>query len=151
MQNTCLLYTSTARDTQEAIREAQHFVSVISGTSPDCRLCMDIEDISGLSISTVNDIAFAFLQEVERLSGKEVVIYANASTARNILSPDLAEQYPIWVANYGVNEPEDNGKWDSWVGFQYTSTGSIAGINGKMCIRDRIITVLIQDMQKNYY
>ena len=130
--NTGFYHYLTARDTQEAIREAQHFVSVISGTSPDCRLCMDIEDISGLSITTVNDIAFAFLQEVERLSGKEVVIYASASTARNILSPDLAEQYPIWVANYGVSEPEDNGKWDSWVGFQYTSTGSIAGINGNV-------------------
>ena len=122
----------TARNTQEAIREAQHFISVISGTSPDCRLCMDIEDISGLSISTVNDIAFAFLQEVERLSGKEVVIYASASTARNILSPDLAEKYPIWVANYGVREPENNGKWDSWIGFQYSSTGSIPGINGNV-------------------
>ena len=34
------------------------------------------------------------------------------------------------VANYGVGEPGSNGKWNTWVGWQYTSTGNVYGISG---------------------
>ena len=32
-----------ARSEEQAIKEAQHFVNVIQGTNPDCRLAMDFE------------------------------------------------------------------------------------------------------------
>lgn len=118
----------TARTTSEAQAQAEFFVSVIKGTSPDCKLAMDFESFGDLSISEINEISEVFLSEVERLSGKDVVIYSNAFNATNTFSPELASQYPIWVADYFVSEPA-NGNWDTWIGFQYTDRGRISGIS----------------------
>jgi len=119
----------TADDESEAIAQARFFASVVNGLDADCRLAMDFEVFDGLSIEQINNISFAFLSEVERLTGKEVVIYSDAFNARNTFSSSLASEYPVWVAEYGVSEPED-GNWATWVGFQYTNRGRIPGISG---------------------
>ena len=121
----------TARNTSEARTQAEFFVSVVKSTSPDCRLAMDFENFGDLSISEINEISEVFLSEVERLSGKEVVIYSDAFNAANTFSTELAAQYPVWVADYFVSEPGD-GNWDTWVGFQYTDRGRISGVSGNV-------------------
>lgn len=121
----------TAKSTSEALEQAEFFVSVVKGTSPDCRLAMDFESFGDLSISEINDISEVFLSEVERLSGKDVVIYSDAFNAANTFSKALSSQYPVWVADYFISEPGD-GNWDTWVGFQYTDRGRILGISGNV-------------------
>lgn len=59
-----------------------------------------------------------------------MVIYSDTYNARNVFSYELASQYPLWVAEYGVEIPQDNGKWNNWIGFQYTDDGRINGIEG---------------------
>ena len=118
----------TARNVEEAIAQAHFFASVVNGLDSDCRLAMDFEVFDGLSIQEINDISFAFLNEIERLTGKEAVVYSDAFNARNTFSRELASSFPIWVAEYGLNEPED-GNWSSWIGFQYTNRGRIVGIS----------------------
>ena len=118
----------TARNLKESTAQARFFSSVVNGLDSDCRLAMDFEVFDGLSNEEINDISFAFLSEVERLTGKEVVIYSDAFNARNTFSRELASSFPIWVAEYGSTEPED-GNWSSWIGFQYTNRGRIAGIS----------------------
>lgn len=120
----------TARSENDARREAQHFAAVISGLSPDCRLAMDFESFGDLSRSQINDISKAFLEELERLTKKELVIYSDASNARDIFSKELAEKYPLWIAEYDVQRPENNENWSQWVGWQYTSKGRVDGISG---------------------
>ena len=122
----------TATTVEEAEREAEFFVSNIKGLEPDCRLAMDFEVFDGLGVDEINDISREFLETVEKLSGKECVIYSDASNARTIFSKELADKYPIWVADYFVEEPADNGKWETWVGFQYTDRGQINGIDGNV-------------------
>lgn len=119
----------TARTVEQARQQAEFFVSVISGKEPDARLAMDFESFGNLSTTQINEISKVFLERVKELSGKEVVIYSNAYSARAIFSEELAV-YPIWVANYYVSEPADNGKWQTWAGFQYTDKGIIDGISG---------------------
>lgn len=119
-----------ARNMEEAEQEATFFASVISGTEADCRLAMDFESFGDLSVEQINEISFAFLRKVEELTGKEMVVYSNTNDAINIFSQELANNYPIWVAEYGVREPINNGKWSTWVGFQYTDRGLVSGING---------------------
>ena len=122
----------TARSEQEAREQAEFFVSVIGNTKPDCRLAMDFEVFRDLGLDEINNIASTFLETVQNLSGKEMVIYSDAYNAKTVFSEELSEKYPIWVANYGVVEPENNGKWDSWVGFQYSDVGRINGIRGNV-------------------
>ena len=119
----------TARTVEEARVEAAFFVSVLEDKALDCRLAMDFESFGNLSVAQINEIGLAFLQTVESLSGKEVVVYSDTSNAINIWNESIAN-YPLWVAEYGVSEPQDNGNWSSWVGFQYSDAGSISGIGG---------------------
>lgn len=117
----------TAKSTAEAVREAQFFISVVSGKTHDCRLAMDFEQFEGLDAAEINNISKSFLEELQRLSGKTPVIYTNTYTAQNILDASL-NSYPLWIAEYGVSEPGNNGKWDVWSGWQYSSTGRVGGI-----------------------
>lgn len=119
----------TARSNSEAVEQANFFVSTISGMIPDCRLAMDFESFGSLSTEEINEIGLTFMQTVESLSGKKMVIYSDTSNASNIFGGGLTN-YPLWVAQYEVEEPTPNGNWDSWVGWQYTDAGEISGING---------------------
>ena len=117
----------TAKNQSEAIEQAEFFVSVIKELEIDCRLAMDFESFGDLGTYEINLISQTFLEEVERLSGKEVIIYSDAYNAAYTFSSRLAEKYPIWVADYYVQEP-GNGKWQIWDGFQYTDEGRVSGI-----------------------
>lgn len=124
-----LYHFLTARSTLEAEQQAEYFTSVISGTSPDCKLAMDFESFGDLNVQQINEISLAFLQKVQQLTGKEVVIYSDASNASDTFNSQLANTYPLWVAQYGVTTP-DTGNWSSYEGFQYSDTGTVPGISG---------------------
>lgn len=119
-----------ARNNTQAVAEAEYFSNAISGMTADCRLAMDFEVFGSLTNEEVNEISFTFLRRVEEITGKEMVIYSDTYNARTVFSQELANQYPLWVAEYGVSEPQNNGKWNTWIGFQYTDRGVIDGING---------------------
>lgn len=118
----------TSRSPAEAINEADYFASVIAGTSPDCLLAMDFEYFRGLTSYDVNAISRAFLERLEEVTGKRVIVYSDAYNAGNIFDSSLSG-YPLWIAEYGVNEPELYRNWSSWTGFQYSDTGRIQGIS----------------------
>lgn len=119
----------TARSNEEAKRQAQFFVSLISGKSVDCRLAMDFETFGELSKRQINEIGLTFMKTVEELSKKQVILYSNAYTARNTWEGEVTN-YPLWIAEYGVSRPEDAINWKSWAGWQYTDEGRVNGISG---------------------
>ena len=123
-------HSMTARSVSEAKQQAKFFVSLLAGKTADCMIAMDFGAGGQLPVSTANDTAIAFMREVERLSGKDVMIYTSTNGAKTRWSSALASEFPLWVAQYGPSTPSDNGQWDSWVGFQYSNTGRIDGISG---------------------
>lgn len=122
----------TARSVDEGRRQARFFASLAAGREPDMRLAMDFEYFGSLSVSQINAISEAYLDELTALTKREAVIYSDLSNARNIFSRALAEKYPLWAAQYGADEPSANGKWREWVGFQYTDEGRVSGIYGNV-------------------
>lgn len=122
----------TARSVDQGRRQARFFASLAAGREPDMRLAMDFEYFGSLSVSQINAISEAYLDELTALTKREAVIYSDLSNARNIFSRALAEKYPLWAAQYGADEPSANGKWREWVGFQYTDEGRIGGIYGNV-------------------
>lgn len=124
-----LYHFLTARSVAEAEAQATYFASVISGTSPDCKLAMDFEVFGDLNVEQINEISFAFLQKVQQLTGKEVIIYSDSSNANNTFNSQLANTYPLWVAQYGVSTP-NTGNWTQYEGFQYSDSGTVPGISG---------------------
>ena len=121
----------TATSLEKAISQAEFFSSVISNTSPDCKLAMDFEEFGNLSIEEINIISEAFLEKVKELTGKEVIIYSDEYNAKNIFSIELSNKYPLWVAEYGVKVPSIT-NWEYWEGFQYSDMGMVSGISGKV-------------------
>ncbi len=121
----------TARNVTQAKEQANFFARIISGKQIDCKLAMDFESFGNLSVSQINEISKVFLETLESATKTSPIIYSNAYSAREIFSSSL-NKYPLWVANYGVSKPGSNGKWSSWVGWQYTSTGRVDGISGNV-------------------
>lgn len=121
----------TARNEEEAKMQARFFASLLSGKTIDCKLAMDFEYFPGLTKGEINKISLAFLKELEKVYGKDAIVYSNSYNASNTFDKEVA-QYPLWIAQYGVKEPENNGRWKAWQGFQYTSTGKIKGIEGNV-------------------
>lgn len=121
----------TAETVEEAIRQADFFISVIDGKEADCLLALDVGGGSRLSNEEITAVASAFLGHVEEKTGLGVMLYTDAWAAKARFGESLAK-YPIWVANYGVEEPEANGKWAYWVGFQYSDEGKVPGITGRV-------------------
>lgn len=119
----------TARSIQEAEAEANFFASRISGKEIDCRLAMDFEQFGNLGTEEINTIGLAFLRRLEQITNKKLVVYSNTYAARTIWNGDILN-YPLWVAEYGVQRPGNNGKWNTYVGWQYTDEGIISGIDG---------------------
>lgn len=116
----------TARNIEEAQEQARFFATVIKGKEADCRLAMDFETFRGLTKEEINIIAKSFLEELKKLTEKELVIYSDAYNAKYTFEESLFEKYPLWLAEYGVKEPEAK----NFIGWQYTDKGSIPGIKG---------------------
>ena len=109
---------------------ARWFYNTIKDLSYDCKLALDIEQTNNLGKSTITQKCIEFLEELERLTGKQTIIYTYTSFARENLDSKLSK-YPVWIAEYGVSNPHSNPIWGTnWAGFQYSESGNIPGING---------------------
>lgn len=118
----------TARSVEDAVKQANFFVSTISGKNPDCKLAMDFESFGSLGREEINQIALTFMQTVKNVSGKDVIIYSDEYNANSTFESNLAT-YPLWVAQYEVSEPTVREHWSNWAGWQYTDMGEVPGIS----------------------
>ncbi|MDL2225687.1 LysM peptidoglycan-binding domain-containing protein [Eubacteriales bacterium OttesenSCG-928-M02] len=126
-----LYHNVTATNVTQARQQARHFASVVANTPPDCKLAMDFETFDGLNNNEINAISLAFMQELEAATGQEAIMYFNLSTARDRLDARLQE-YDLWLAQWGVSTPSNVPLWPEIVGWQYTSSGRVNGINGNV-------------------
>ena len=119
----------TATTVDEGREQAKFFASLLQGKEFACRPVMDFENLRGLNRQTANDIALAFLQTLEEETGVTPAIYTGAYKVEAVWDADLAA-YPLWIAEYGAEEPKTTGAWMEWSGFQYTDKGQVDGIDG---------------------
>lgn len=119
----------TATTVDKGREQAKFFASLLQGKEFACRPVMDFENLRGLNRQTANDIALAFLQTLEEETGVTPAIYTGAYKVEAVWDADLAA-YPLWIAEYGAEEPKTTGAWKEWSGFQYTDKGQVDGIDG---------------------
>lgn len=93
---------------------------------------MDYEIFGGVGIEEINNIALTFLETVERLTNKEVIIYSDLSNSQSTFGTRLAQNYELWLAYYGATSNLLNitTNWEQYVGLQYTDMGIVPGIEG---------------------
>ena len=126
---------SYARTVDEARQEAEHCLDIIRkcGCTFEYPIVFDIEDeewtvkATGGDKRIITDIVKAFCNRIEQ-AGYYASFYANPNWLNNYMySDELLNRYDLWLAHWGVNEPSRNcGIW------QYTSKGSVPGINGNV-------------------
>ena len=113
------------RPGKDAASQAQNFINQVGALDPkDFPPILDIEKTDELSSQDINIIALEWLQIIEKHYGRKPIVYANPYYLNNILSSEITQRYPIWVANYGVSRPSW-GKCDMW---QFTDRALIRGI-----------------------
>ena len=82
----------------------------------------------GLTTEQINSISFVFLDKITQITGKQAIIYSDSYNAINTFSEELAQKYPLWLAEYDSTNI-NSGNWNNWLGLQYSDTGKINGIN----------------------
>ena len=106
--------------------QAENFYNEIKNKVSTLKPSLDLE-VSGFDV--INYV-LRFIKRFEELSNLPIAIYSSPYFINDNLDSRLAK-YPLWVANYGVSTPMSNNVWGtSYVGHQYTNTGSVEGING---------------------
>lgn len=138
----------TAVSEDGAINEAIHFVDTIKNYPWDCRLAIDIEESNNLDGYTLSNLCRIFLEKVKSLTKSDVVIYTYTSFITSYLKTYL-DVYPLWIAEYGVNTPRSNDIWNTWIGFQYSNNGHIAGLSSEVDLDEFTKEILLKTELKD--
>lgn len=108
--------------------DAKRFASIIKSKKFDMPIYLDIEAQPTSEKSGITEAAIAFCDHMEK-QGYFIGIYASdISGFKERLDPSVVTKYSSWVARYG-KQPEYNRYWSMW---QYSSTGTVAGITGRV-------------------
>ena len=77
--------------------------------------------------STLTSCAIAFCKRIEA-AGYRPMVYMNLKDSKRYELEKL-KSYPIWFAQYGVNQPSADFDITMW---QYTSSANVDGIDGSV-------------------
>jgi len=128
----------------DAVNEANYFLDAIEpyyNTGTYLPPVLDVERFDvGMSLSQtrtfisnwVNDFSDTVFDSL----GVRPLIYTSQSHANTYYNSSVTSQHDLWVAWYrgsGTSNPpeqSDNPAWPEWKFWQYTDSGSVAGISG---------------------
>ena len=79
----------------------------------------------------ISDMARAFLEKI-KAAGYYPALYANPDYLTNHFDADVAQRYDIWLAQWPAVANPNNKPTRAGGLWQYTSSGSVAGINGRV-------------------
>ncbi len=118
-----------AQSTSDAIKEANHFLNTIKPYKFYYPVALDIEEasIGALGKQTVADIINAFCNTLKD-SKYLPIVYTNLNWLQTYIDTSLIPNLDIWLAEWG---PQLTYK-DNVTIWQYTSQGSVPGINGNV-------------------
>lgn len=130
--NVGVYFFSMARDSSEALEEAKWLVNVVKDYDITYPLAIDIEvfnqnRLTGISYSTMTDNALVFCEYVKKM-GYTPMIYSYANAFTKFFNTAKFSNNRIWLAQYN-DTVTYRGKYHMW---QYTSDGSVPGINGRV-------------------
>jgi GH25 family lysozyme M1 (1,4-beta-N-acetylmuramidase) len=123
----------------DAIAEADVFLTGVGSLQTgELVPVLDVETpFSGMTATTLRTWIRVWVKKVSKRLGRKPMIYTNASSwaaTGNTLEFAKAK-YPLWVAEWGVSRPSVPAR--NWAGhgysvWQYSSSGEVAGISGKV-------------------
>jgi lysozyme len=86
-------------------------------------------NVGGPKLLSIADIIKASLDRLEELTGIVPTIYTSPGFWNEFVGyQDWTKDYALWVAHWGVSEPQLPVGWDEYIIHQYGTTGVIPGI-----------------------
>lgn len=119
----------------DPIAEADHFLAVIAPLQKGDLLALDFENDL---ISSPVEWCLKFLERVFEKTGVRPLLYSNEARISSYnWAPVASLNFGLWIAKYGINDGTLNSspasdEWDFFAFHQFTSKGSIDGINGNV-------------------
>lgn len=115
------------RSSKNPKKQASLYISKVRLRHGDLPPVLDVETMhEGCTKAILNERVLVWLQEVERHYGRKPIVYTSDSYARDILSPEITEHYPMWIARYNREEP----RFRDWTMWQFTDKALLYGVSG---------------------
>jgi GH25 family lysozyme M1 (1,4-beta-N-acetylmuramidase) len=140
---------STIADARaDALAESDVFLASVGTLQPGELIpVLDVETpFTGMTSTTLRTWIRVWVKRVNKQLGRKPMIYTNATSwsATGNIKEFAKAKYPLWIAEWGVSSPGvPAGNWGGrgYSVWQYTSSGSVAGISGNVDM-DRLGTGL---------
>jgi lysozyme len=123
-------YFWPARDVDEQVDVLVRTLRDSGFSTDDLPPVLDLETLDGLAPATVATFAQHWLARVEAELHVRPLVYT-ANFMSNVTGYTFSA-YPLWVANYGATCPLMPTGWTSWVFWQSSESGRIAGVAGNV-------------------
>lgn len=141
---------------EEAVEEADFVLSIIEEYDISYPVVLDTENVSDDSARTNKaeispelrtDMCVAFMERIKE-NGYYPMIYASENWIRRELLPEKIQEYDLWAAQY-IDKNDYLYDFTIW---QYTESGSVAGINEKVDIDVCMVDYasFIPELRKEY-
>ncbi len=117
------------RPQDDATTQAHFFLSTVGFADGDLPPVVDIEVTDGVAASEIVAGLQTWLSVVADSVGRSPIIYTDLSFW-NALSTDALSAYPLWIAEYGVDQPTMPEGWTQWQFWQYSDSGQVNGVAG---------------------
>jgi GH25 family lysozyme M1 (1,4-beta-N-acetylmuramidase) len=128
----------------DAEEEADFFVELSRIEAGDVIPVLDIEETHGLSVLEMQDWVQTWVTRVHARTGVRPMVYSSPYFWRTNMGDTTwfaTHGHPLWIAHWGVQEPDVPAQeWGGlgWTYWQWTSTGSVDGISTDVD-RDRFV------------
>ena len=119
---------------QDPVAQANLLLQMMGPLQPgDLPPMIDVEADNGLSPAQITASVHKWIDTVEKATGRKPLIYTGAWFWNPKVATGDFASYPL-VDSYYCNNccPNIAAPWTSWAMWQYSSTGSVAGISGNV-------------------
>lgn len=123
----------------EPSTESNNFLNAIKDLQSDCKYAIDVEIALSQTVNTISLNARLFANDLIRV-GKEPLIYTGLYFYNDNLN-DTVKDIPLWVASYNINKPIVKS-----IGWQYSESAVIDGVNGNCDINDFDYDILLNNV-----
>ena len=123
------------RPNHDAVAQADLVISEIGGsmTPGDLPPVIDVEANGGLGPTQVAAEIAKWIARIETVLGVTPIIYTGKYFWQDNVQSSAFSSYPLWHAQYTTAScPNIADQWTQWAFWQYTSSGSVAGIGGNV-------------------
>ncbi len=120
---------------QDAVAQANVVIAAVGRLGPgDLPVMLDMEDARGQSPATITAKLHQWVDAITAGTGRAPIIYTGAYFWDASVKTTDFSHLPLNVAWYGTNCPGEPNAWAGhhWVFHQYSSSGSVAGISGRV-------------------